>query len=62
MSKNLRGLASKVDMEESIKKENIDKMSFKKAFKSECSGEYSNSNYQFLWRGKKFNCKQKKKK
>jgi len=62
MSQDPRGLAAKVDMEESIKEENIDKMSFKKAFKSECSGEYSNSDYQFSWRGKKFNCKQKNKK
>ena len=55
-------LASKVDMQESKRQQEIDKMSFKKAFKSECSAEFADSDYPFSWRGKKFNCLHKESK
>ena len=39
----------------------LDKQSFKKVYKSECSAEFADSDYAFLWRGKKYNCRRRKK-
>ena len=62
MANDIRGLAAKVDMQDSIRQEKLDKMPFKKAFKSECSAEFADSDYPFSWRGKKFNCLHKESK
>ena len=50
------GFSERGEGQEIAVQEKLDKMPFKKAFKSECSAEFADTDYPFSWRGKKFNC------
>ena len=60
--KRVEAFGSKMVSKEEKSVHKADKMSFKKRFASECAGEFSDSDYTFEWRGKKYNCRSSKKK